>query len=99
MWLRTLSSRLTSQDRLRGVRVVDTVKSSSWSGIMSNMIIGSAVRTTVECQHPLREVGHMQRDDPTTGIHIVTSEGIQSTPEILDLMQDQFWYKVWSTGT
>ena len=32
------------------------------------------------------------------GIHMVTSEDIQLTPENLDLMQGQFWYKVWSTG-
>ena len=65
---------------------------------MSNMIIGSVVRTTIECQCPLREAGRMYHDDPTTGIHMVTSEGIQSTPGNLDLTQDQFWYKVWSTG-
>ena len=41
----------------------------------------------------------MHPSNPMTGVRMVTSEDIQSTPENLDLMQDQFWYKVWSTGT
>ena len=63
------------------------------------MIIGSAMKTTVECPRPLRGADHMHPGNLMTGIHMVTSEDIQLTPENLDLMQGQFWYKVWSTGT
>ena len=75
---RIQSSRLTAQDRLRGVRDVETGVISTEG--MSSMITDSIMMIDVECQPLPRGVDHMCLDSRWIDALIVLGGEFQSTP-------------------
>ena len=98
LWLQTQFSRHTVQDRLCGVKIVDTARISTWIAATDSMIIGTPVMTSVECLRPLRGADHTCLGGMMTGARMVMSGELQSTQERLGLMRDRFSYKDWSIG-
>ena len=81
---RIQSSRLTAQDRPRGVRDAGTGTISTEE--MSSMITDPIVMVDVECQPLPRGVGHMRLDIEMTDVLIALGRGFHSTPGTQALM-------------
>ena len=93
--METLFSRLTAQDRPRGMRDVEIDEIST--EIVSSMITELIAMIVVECSHLPQGVGRTCRGHMKTCALTVSEEVFQSTPESQALMRDLSSFRAWLT--
>ena len=76
-------SRHTTQDRLRGVKIVVIAKTSTLAEATGSLILDITVMTTVECLRPLRGVVRTCPGGMMIGTPMVMNEELHSTQESL----------------